>query len=112
MYKRIAMNSTRITRHRFCLLLIVSLLFCGLSSIEVPEFVNLTDDTSNDFTLSVSVESSPSANADEAAGPELSGARESAEPTEHAKHSAQAPVHRATAPSPAEYRHLICTYRT
>jgi hypothetical protein len=51
MYKRIAMKSARNTRHRFCLALVVSMLFCGLSSIEIPEITRLVDDTSNDFTL-------------------------------------------------------------
>ena len=65
MYNRTRMNTSRNTRQRFCLALIVSLLFCGLSSIEVPEFVQLIDDTSNDFTVSVSPPAAESATVDQ-----------------------------------------------
>jgi len=67
MYNRVRMNSSRHTRQRFCLALIVSLLFCGLTAIEVPEFVRLVDDTSNDYTLLASVPASDSLDVREAA---------------------------------------------
>jgi hypothetical protein len=53
MYKQIEMNWACHTRHRFCLAVIVSMLFCGLSSSEIPELTRLIDDTSNDFTVLV-----------------------------------------------------------
>jgi hypothetical protein len=53
MYKQIEMNWACHTRHRFCLAVIVSMLFCGLSSSEIPELTRLVDDTSNDFTVLV-----------------------------------------------------------
>ena len=53
MYKQIEMNWACHTRHRFCLAVVVSMLFCGLSSSEIPELTRLIDDTSNDFTVLV-----------------------------------------------------------
>lgn len=53
MYKQTEMNWACHTRHRFCLAVIVSMLFCGLSSSELPELTRLIDDTSNDFTVLV-----------------------------------------------------------
>jgi hypothetical protein len=41
-------------RCQLSLAVLVGLLFCSLASIEVPELVKLTDDTSNDFTVMVS----------------------------------------------------------
>jgi hypothetical protein len=41
-------------RSHLSLAVLVGLLFCGLAAIEVPEFVQLTDDTSNDYTVIVS----------------------------------------------------------
>jgi hypothetical protein len=38
-------------RSRVCLILTVSLLFCSLGSLELPELMKLTDDCSNDFTI-------------------------------------------------------------
>lgn len=53
MYKQIEMIWACHTRHRFCMAVIVSMLFCGLSSSEIPELTRLIDDTSNDFTVLV-----------------------------------------------------------
>jgi hypothetical protein len=39
---------------KFSLAVVVTLLFCGLTPLEFPELLSLTDDTSNDFTLVVS----------------------------------------------------------
>ena len=36
----------------------MGLLFCSLSTLEVPEFLNLTNDTSNDYSL-VSTQENP-----------------------------------------------------
>jgi len=38
-------------RSRVSLALIVGLLFCSLGSLEIPELMKLTDDSSNDFTI-------------------------------------------------------------
>lgn len=39
------------TRSRISLALVVGLLFCSLSSLEIPEMSKLADDCSNDFTI-------------------------------------------------------------
>lgn len=41
-------------RSHLTLVVLVGLLFCSLAAIEIPELVNLTDDTSNDYTVIVS----------------------------------------------------------
>lgn len=38
---------------RVGLVLIVGLLFCTLGTLELPELVNLTDNTSNDYSTSI-----------------------------------------------------------
>jgi hypothetical protein len=40
-------------RIRICLAVVVGLLFCTLATLELPELVNLSDDTSNDYSLTV-----------------------------------------------------------
>ncbi len=50
MYKRIEMNWACYSATGSASHLIVSMLFCGLSSSEIPELTRLIDDTSNDFT--------------------------------------------------------------
>jgi hypothetical protein len=38
-------------RNRLSLAIVAGLLFCTLVALELPELLNLTDDTSNDFSL-------------------------------------------------------------
>jgi hypothetical protein len=38
-------------RTKLSLALMVSLLFCTLATLELPELIHLTDDTSNDYSL-------------------------------------------------------------
>ena len=45
-------------RIKLTLAIVVGLLFCTLSAMEVPELVKLVDDTSNDFSLLVFVKNS------------------------------------------------------
>jgi hypothetical protein len=52
-------------RCQLSLAVLVGLLFCSLASIEVPELVKLTDDTSNDFTMTFSQESATSVEAEQ-----------------------------------------------
>src|SRR5271154_5806823 len=104
------MDSNRYLRHRFCLALVVSLLFCGLSSLEFPEFVNLTDDTSNDFTLVVSAQTAPSARSDEKPALDATATQER---KERADRFVQVPVRiTSSASSPSGYLHLLCISRT
>lgn len=103
------MDSNRYLRHRFCLALVISLLFCGLSSLEFPEFVNLTDDTSNDFTLVVSAQTAPSARSDEKPALDATATRAR---KERADRFVPAPVRIALAPSLSGYLQLLCISRT
>jgi hypothetical protein len=43
-------------RLKLIVAIVVSLLLCTLATLELPELINLTDDTSNDFSLVVFVE--------------------------------------------------------
>jgi len=103
------MVSTRNTRHRFSLALVISLLFCGLSAIEFPEFVRLIDDTSNDFTVLVSADTSAAVLADEKCAPDQTADRDTRTPVGR---TVQFSIRTSPAQSPAGYRHLICIYRT
>jgi len=47
-------------RTNLLLTLVVGLTLCSLAMLEIPELLNLTDDTSNDFSLLVIRQSSPS----------------------------------------------------
>ena len=55
-------------RGNLVLTVMVSLMLCSLAMLEVPELLNLTDDTSNDFSLPVIRQSSPSSVINEAPG--------------------------------------------
>jgi hypothetical protein len=46
-------------RPRVIFFIVVGLLFCSLATLETPEFLKLSDDTSNDFSL-LNVESNTS----------------------------------------------------
>jgi hypothetical protein len=103
------MVPNRHTRHRFSLALVISLLFCGLSSLEFPEFVNLTDDTSNDFTLVVSSGATSSVPAKEDRGPDLAVARETGNSPQY---PVEFSIRFAPSHSPTGYLRLLCIHRT
>lgn len=46
-------------RTNFILALVTGLLFCTLAMLEVPEFLSLTDDTSNDYLVTSAQETAP-----------------------------------------------------
>jgi hypothetical protein len=48
-----------LVRTELTLALVVGLLFCSLATMEVPELINLVDNTSNDFSLVVFVKNAP-----------------------------------------------------
>jgi hypothetical protein len=108
------MSSSRYSRHRFCLALVICLLFCCLSSIEFPEFVNLTDDTSNDFTLVVSAHTPSSVPSIEDLGLNLVANRDRPDLLEAYFHDVFVHDSFRSAPaySPGVYRHLLCIERT
>jgi hypothetical protein len=109
MYKRIEMNWTRITRHRFCLALVASMLFCGLSSIEIPEFARLADDTSNDYTFIESTMTSASVSVDASSRSLVSAVQQNDDQLEY---RSQYAISILFAHSPAEYLQLLCIHRT
>ncbi len=108
------MGRSKYSRHRFCLALVICMLFCCLSSIEVPEFVNLTDDTSNDFTVMLSAHASPSVPSVEDLGLNLVADRDGYFLIESYFHAAF--IHDSYRSVPAYssgvYRHLLCIDRT
>lgn len=108
------MGSSRYSRHRLCLALVTCLLFCCLSSIEFPEFVNLSDDTSNDFTLVASAHTSSSVPSVEDLGLNLVADRDTYDLIEAYFHEVFIHDSLRNAPvfSPGVYRHLLCIDRT
>jgi hypothetical protein len=109
MYKRVEMNWARNTRHRFSLALVVSMLFCGLSSSEISELARLIDDTSNDFTLVVTTKTSASVIVKASSDSCASAVQQNNDAFEY-----QAPsrVSILYAYSPAGYLQLLCVHRT
>jgi hypothetical protein len=109
MYKRIEMNWTRNTRHRFCLALVLSMLFCGLSSSEIPELTQLIDDTSNDFTLVVATKESAWVVANASSDAFVSVVEQNNDrPESHVP----SPVDLRYPQSHAGYLQLLCVHRT
>jgi hypothetical protein len=109
MYKQLTMNWACYTRHRFCLALIVSMLFCGLSSSEIPELTRLIDDTSNDFTVLVVTRTSVSVAVNVNPVSVVSVVQPSNNRVEYRLPSS---VSVLDAQSPASYLQLLCVHRT
>jgi hypothetical protein len=109
MYKQIDMNWACHTRHRFSLALIVSMLFCGLSSSEIPELTRLIDDTSNDFTVLVTAKTSVSVATNVNPVPTVSMVQQNNDRLEYRLPSS---VSMLNAQSPTGYLQLLCVHRT
>jgi hypothetical protein len=109
MYNQVEMNWARNTRHRFCLALVVSILFCGLSLSEIPELARLSDDTSNDYTLVVSTKTAAPipviASSDVVLGtvPQVDDA---------VKYPGPSPISIPYARTSLDYLQLLCVHRT
>ena len=103
------MNWACHTRHRFCLAVIVSMLFCGLSSSEIPELTRLVDDTSNDFTVLVVTKVSVSVAANVNPISIVSVVQRNNDRLEYRFPSAVSDV---SAQSPTGYLQLLCVHRT
>jgi hypothetical protein len=108
------MSSSQYSRRRFCLALVIAMLFCCLSSIEVPEFVNLTDDTSNDFTVVVSAHTPSSVPSIDDLELNLVADRNGHDLIDSYFHEVfiHDSFRSAPAYSPGVYRHLLCIDRT
>lgn len=50
------MSLGRILRVKVVLAMIAGMLFCTLATLEVPELLTLTDDTSNDYSLTTTIQ--------------------------------------------------------
>ena len=109
MYKQTEMNWACHTRHRFCLAVIVSMLFCGLSSSEIPELTRLVDDTSNDFTVLVVTKVSVSVAANVNPISIVSVVQRNHDQLEYRFPSS---VSVLNAQSPTGYLQLLCVHRT
>jgi hypothetical protein len=112
MYKRIEMNWACHTRHRFCLALVVSMLFCGLTSSEIPELTRLIDDPSNDFTLVVATKTPAMVSASAVANPRVGicvgAVQQNDDRLEYREPSSSI----LCAQSPTGYLQLLCVHRT
>jgi hypothetical protein len=109
MYKRVEMNWARNTRHRFSLALVVSILFCGLSSSEIPELARLIDDTSNDFTLVVSTKTPASLSANVNPASFVGAIQQNSDALEYHVQSSASILF---AQSPSGYLQMLCVHRT
>ena len=110
MYNQVEMNWARNTRHRFCLALVVSMLFCGLSSSEIPELARLSDDTSNDFTLVISTKTSVSVPAIANSDGCVSAVQVQVE--DAVEYSGPAAISVPYAHTSSGYLQLLCVHRT
>ncbi|HTR48307.1 MAG TPA: hypothetical protein VMM16_13060 [Verrucomicrobiae bacterium] len=98
-------------RAKIIFALVAGMLFCTLSMIEFPEFMRLTDDTSNDYSLIVVQEAAPTAS--QAQTPRSSSG--SVARTASAPRPAPRVVRmqsRGSAPSVDDFLHSLCTLRT
>lgn len=112
MYKQIEMNWACHTRHRFCLALIVSMLFCGLTSSEIPELTRLIDDPSNDFTLVVATKTPAMVSASVVANPCVGSCVGAVQPNDDRLEYREPYTSVLRAQSPAGYLQLLCVHRT
>jgi hypothetical protein len=112
MYKQIEMNWACHTRHRFCFALVVSMLFCGLSSSEIPELTRLIDDTSNDFTLVVATQRSALIPASVVANPCIGSCAGAVQPNDDRLEYREPYTSVLHAQSPTGYLQLLCVHRT
>jgi hypothetical protein len=112
MYKRIEMNWACHTRHRFCLVLVVSMLFCGLTSSEIPELTRLIDDPSNDFTLVVATKTPATVSASVVANPSAGTCVGAVEQNDDRLEYREPSSSILCAQSPTGYLQLLCVHRT
>jgi hypothetical protein len=112
MYKRIEMNWACHTRHRFCLALVVSMLFCGLTSSEIPELTRLIDDTSNDYTLVVATKTPAMVSASVMANPGMGTCVGAVRQNDDGLQYPEPPSSILYAQSSNDYLQLLCVHRT
>ena len=97
-----------LVRIQLTLALVVGFLFCSLATMEVPELVNLVDNTSNDFSLVVFVKNAPTAVKVRMRHQGRPGILPSQQPNAFRTHSSiQSPLQASD-----DVLHLLCVQRT
>ena len=102
----------RSMRFNFILALITGLLFCTLATLEVPEFLSLTDDTSNDYLVTTAQESAPVDVQKDVKRNEPNLVAIDAAPVQTSTERVVRFQSRGTAPSVGDFLHSLCNLRT
>jgi len=95
---------------RFIVAIIVGLLFCTLATLEFPELLNLSDDTSNDYSLAI-FQGTAEGMAEKLAGLPLAAANNIRERSSEVEH-VDARVSPYSSLHDAPGLHLLCIRRT
>lgn len=97
-------------RAKITLALVAGLLFCTLSTLEFPEFLRLTDDTSNDFLVTAVQETVPAVT--ESQAPRFESELISTSQCARCSGRAVRVDSRGFAPSVGKIFHSLCILRT
>jgi len=99
-------------RTNFILALVTGMLLCTLSTLEFPEFLRLTDDTSNDYLVTSVKEVAPAAAQSPASPVDTNQVvTNAAAAPERRQHVARLQS-RGAAPTVDDFLHSLCTLRT
>ena len=96
-------------RVKLVLAMIAGMLFCTLATLEVPELLTLTDNTSNDYSLTAVQEATPPAVARQTAKPPRVQPFKSVTPRRQSAARLQAV---SFEPSVADFLRSLCVLRT
>lgn len=99
-------------RTNFILALVTGLLFCTLATLEVPEFLSLTDDTSNDYLVMSAQETAPDTVQSEARHVDSILAVASSAPVQSVSARVVSFQSRGSGPSVDDFLHSLCSLRT
>jgi len=99
----------RILRVKLVLAMIAGMLFCTLTTLEVPELLTLTDNTSNDYSLTAVQEAAPPAIERQAAESPRVQTLKSVTPRRQSAARLQAV---SFEPSVGDFLHSLCILRT
>ena len=102
----------RTLRFNFIIALMTGMLFCTLSTLEVPEFLRLTDDTSNDYFVAPVQETAPTPVQSPAPGPVSNPVVAIATAVPRLIQRAVRFQSRGSAPSVDDFLHSLCILRT
>jgi hypothetical protein len=99
-------------RVRVGLALIIGLLFCTLGTLELPELVNLTDNTSNDYSTSVFQEQKASSVKKRKQVPDVTLQAVSPQPKGEWQKAWQIRYAQSVCAAQSDSLHLFCILRT